>query len=255
MTVLSFLCGPEGRRLAFVKTKAQGPQRGAGLFYLGGFQSDMTGTKAMDFERRAAAAGLDYLRFDYSGHGASSGAIEDGAIGDWFADALALFDAETSGPQVLIGSSMGGWIGLLLARARPARVAGFVGIAAAPDFTEDLLWGVAKPAEQATILDKGILWVETTPGFRFPVTRRLIEEGRAHLLLRAPLPLPFPAHLFHGSEDREVPLAVGRALAARMEAPSAMLTEISGGDHRLSRPEDLAQIWAAALAFSRRAAA
>lgn len=238
-----------------MKTSAAGPTKGAGLFYLGGFQSDMTGTKAMEFERRAAAAGLDYLRFDYSGHGASAGAIEEGAIGDWLADALAVFDRETQGPQVLIGSSMGGWIGLLLARARPARVAGFIGIAAAPDFTEDLLWGVAKPAEQATILDKGILWVESAPGFRFPVTRRLIEEGRGHLLLRAPLPLPFPIHLFHGTEDREVPLAVGRALAARVEGPTCTLTEISGGDHRLSRPEDLAQIWAAALAFSRAASA
>jgi pimeloyl-ACP methyl ester carboxylesterase len=150
---------------------------------------------------------------------------------------------------------MGGWIGLLLARARPERVAGFVGIAAAPDFTEDVFWEGARPQDRDALLQKGVVWAEEPAGHKFPITRRLIEDGRAHLLLRGPLPLLAPAHLFHGSEDSEVPQATALRLLAQITAPACQLTLIEGGDHRLSRPEDLAQIWSAALALSRAAAA
>ncbi len=162
----------------------------AGVVFLPGFRSDMTGDKATALAALCRARGQALLLFDYSGHGASGGAFTDGTIGRWTADALAAIDGLTEGRLVLVGSSMGGWIGLLAALARPDRVAGFVGVAAAPDFTEALMWETMMPAERATLERDGVLQVPSAYGEPTPITRALIEEGRDHLLLGAPIALP-----------------------------------------------------------------
>ncbi|MBV1903982.1 MAG: alpha/beta hydrolase, partial [Marinosulfonomonas sp.] len=169
-----FLDTASGRRIAYVKTDGTGP----GVVFLGGFMSDMTGNKAIWLENWAKAQGRAYLRLDYSGHGASSGAFTDGCIGDWAADTEAAIRALTQGPQILVGSSMGGWISLVLARRMPEKLAGLVGIAAAPDFTEDAYWAKFSPAERQTIMTEGQIEVPTEYEAPYIITRRLIEDGR-----------------------------------------------------------------------------
>ena len=233
----AYLTTPQGRRVAHVRTPGQGP----GVVFLGGFRSDMTGTKALHLEQWARATGRAFLRLDYSGHGQSSGAFEDGCIGDWAADALAALDALTEGPQVLVGSSMGGWIALLLAQARPGRVAGLVGIAAAPDFTEDSLWAGMTDAERARLAAEGR--IERPSAYSdepYVFTRRLIEDGRRHLVLRAPLRLACPLRLVQGTADEDVPPSVALRLFDHAQALDARLTLVKGADHRFSSPECLA---------------
>ena len=228
----------QGRRIAYHLRAGDGP----GVVFLGGFRSDMSGTKALYLQDWAARSGRGFLRFDYSGHGQSSGAFEDGAIGDWFEDALAVL-ALTSGPQVLVGSSMGGWIALLLARAVPERVAGVVGIAAAPDFTEDSLWAIFSESQRAALLREGRVAVPSDHATdRYVITRRLIEEGRDRLILRAPLDLPFPVRLLHGTADRDVPVSVALRLIDHANAPNMRLMLLKGADHRFSTPECLKMI-------------
>ena len=228
----------QGRRIAYHLRAGDGP----GVVFLGGFRSDMSGTKALYLQDWAARSGRGFLRFDYSGHGQSSGAFEDGAIGDWFEDALAVL-ALTSGPQVLVGSSMGGWIALLLARAVPERVAGVVGIAAAPDFTEDSLWAIFSESQRAALLREGRVAVPSDHATdRYVITRRLIEEGRDRLILRAPLDLPFPVRLLHGTADRDVPVSVALRLIDHANAPNMRLVLLKGADHRFSTPECLKMI-------------
>lgn len=237
-----FLTTPQGRRLAYERRAGRGP----GVVFLGGFKSDMQGTKALYLQDWAARTGRAFLRFDYSGHGQSSGAFLEGAIGDWFEDALAAVQALTEGPQVLVGSSMGGWISLLLARALPARVAGLVGIAAAPDFTEDSMWAGFTPAQRAALAAEGrvVLPSDYDPA-GYVITRRLIEEGRGRLVLRDPLPLPFPVRLLQGTADSDVPPAVALRLLDHATGPDIRLTLVKGADHRFSTPECLALIEAA----------
>ena len=178
---------------------------------------------------------------DYSGHGQFGGAFEDGTIGDWFEDAAGVIAARTVGPQVLVGSSMGGWIALLIARAMPERVAGLVGVAAAPDFTEDLIWQGLSVAQQAALLAEGRLATPTaysdTP---YVITRRLIEEARARLVLPRPLNLPFPVRLLQGTADVDVPQAVALRLMAHATCSDLRLTLVKGADHRFSTPDCLA---------------
>lgn len=228
---------PQGRQIAVRRR----PGRGPGVMFLGGFRSEMTATKATGLDAWAAAAGRAFLRFDYSGHGISPGDVGEGCIGDWAADALAVLDALTGGPQVLVGSSMGGWIALLLARARPGRVAGLVGIAAAPDFTEDGWWAGFDAAQRGELMAGGVVELPSAygPG-PLRVTRRVIEDGRRHLVLRAPLAAPFPVRLLHGSADAEVPLDRGLRLLAHIEGPDVRLTVVRGADHRFSDPACLA---------------
>ncbi|MBL9057617.1 MAG: alpha/beta hydrolase [Rhodobacteraceae bacterium] len=237
-----FLTTPQGRRLAYERRAGRGP----GVVFLGGFKSDMQGTKALYLQDWAARTGRAFLRFDYSGHGQSSGDFLEGAIGDWFEDALAAVQALTAGPQVLVGSSMGGWISLLLARALPARVAGLVGIAAAPDFTEDSMWAGFTPAQRAALAAEGrvVLPSDYDPA-GYVITRRLIEEGRGRLVLRDPLPLPFPVRLLQGTADSDVPPAVALRLLDHATGPDIRLTLVKGADHRFSTPECLALIEAA----------
>lgn len=235
----SFLDGPDGRRLAYVATPATDPEAGPGVVFLGGFVSDMTGTKAMFLEEWAKAHGRAFLRLDYSGHGQSSGAFEDGCIGDWAADAAAVIAAATAGPQILVGSSMGGWIALLLAQRMAAQetgnVAGLVGIAAAPDFTEDSVWAGMDEAARARLMAEGrvVSPSDYSPeGYVF--TRKLIEDGRRHLVLRAPLALDCPVRLIHGTADTDVPVAVALRLLEHAEAADMSLRLIKNADHRLS---------------------
>jgi len=236
------LTTPQGRRIAYVQTPGQGP----GVVFLGGFMSDMTGTKAVFLQDWAERHGRAFLRFDYSGHGQSSGTFEEGCIGDWFEDALAVIEARTEGPQVLIGSSMGGWIALQIARALPERVKGLVGIAPAPDFTEDSMWAGFSEAERTRLMTEGRIVIPSdySPD-GYPITRRLIDEGRQRLVLRAPLPLPFPVRILQGTADTDVPPAVALRLMEHAECDDLRLTLVKGADHRFSTPACLAMIAAA----------
>jgi pimeloyl-ACP methyl ester carboxylesterase len=203
----------------------------------------MTGTKALALADWARRTGRALLRFDCSGHGRSSERFEDGAIGDWFEDALMALDRLTEGPQVLVGSSMGGWLALLLARAIPGRVKGLVGIAAAPDFTEDSMWAQTTEAQRTALLRDGFIQLPSDySDAPYVVTRRLIEEGRAHLVLRSPLPLPFPVRLLHGTADSDVPPAVALRLLDHATGPDIRLTLVKDADHRFSSPACLALI-------------
>ncbi|GAC1347051.1 MAG: alpha/beta hydrolase [Acetobacteraceae bacterium] len=226
----------DGVPLACVRTPGREPT----VVFLPGFKSDMTGEKALATEALCAARGTACLRLDYSGHGSSGGRFEDGSVGRWTEDALVLIDRLSAGPLVLVGSSMGGWIALLVALARPGRVAALVGIAAAPDFTETLMWDAMTPAERATLLRDGTLHVPSQYGDPYPVTRHLIEDGRTRLLLHEPIPIRCPVRLLHGQRDPDVPWSTALRLADRLEAEDVQLTLIKDGDHRLSRPQDLA---------------
>jgi pimeloyl-ACP methyl ester carboxylesterase len=216
------------------------PGRSPGVVFLGGFMSDMTGTKAEALDRFCAARGQAYLRFDYFGHGASSGAFKDATVGRWKADALAALDQLTEGPQVLVGSSLGGWIMLLAALARPERVHALVGIAAAPDATEDLMWVELGAEERASLLRDGFI---RRPSQYSPegyiYTRTLIEEGRNHLV-RAPVSIACPVRLLHGMRDPDVPWRTSLALAEKLESRDVTVTLVKDGDHRLSTDENLA---------------
>jgi pimeloyl-ACP methyl ester carboxylesterase len=225
----------DGVRLAYVHTPGQGPT----IVFLPGFMSDMTGDKAVELERWATARGRAFLRLDYSGHGASGGAFTDGTIGRWTDDALVLIDRFAGGRVLLVGSSMGGWIALLVALARPDRVASLVGIAAAPDFTEDLMWAAMAPPEHATFARDGLLRVPSHHGGDQVITRALIEDGRTRLLLRAPIPITCPVRLLHGQLDRDVPWETALKLAARLNAADVAVTLIKDAGHRLSRPQDI----------------
>jgi pimeloyl-ACP methyl ester carboxylesterase len=234
----------QGRRIAHVRVPGQGPGAALpGVVFLGGLRSDMTGTKALHLDAWARRQGRAFLRFDYSGHGASSGRFEDGGIGDWLADARAVLERLTEGPQVLVGSSLGGWIALLLARALPGRVAGLVGVAAAPDFTEDGIWDTLDAAARAALLRDGRLSLPSDYSAEPTViTRHLIEDGRAHLVLRSPLPLPFPVRLLQGTADTDVPPEVALRLLAHAAGDDIRLTLVKGADHRFSSPDCLAMI-------------
>lgn len=230
------LTTPQGRRIAYNRSAGQG----VGVVFLGGFKSDMGGTKAMHLEAWAQAQGRAFLRFDYSGHGESSGDFLDGCIGDWFADALAAVTMLTEGPQVLVGSSMGGWISLLVARSIPERVAAIVGIAPAPDFTQDSMWDQFTAEQRHDLATQGFV---AEPSDYSPdpyiITRKLIEDGRNHLVLRTPLHLPFPLRILQGTADTDVPPSVALRLLDHAQSPDARLLLVKGADHRFSTPECL----------------
>ena len=225
-----------GTELAWQRLNGSSPT----VVFLPGFRSDTTGDKATALAALCQERGQALLLFDYSGHGASGGAFTDGTIGRWAADALAVIDALTDGPLVLVGSSMGGWIGLLAALTRPGRLAGFVGVAAAPDFTEALMWETMLPAERATLERDGVLHVPSAYGEPTPITRALIEDGRAHLVMGAPIPLRCPVRLLHGQADADVPWETAVRLAQRVEGTDVQVMLVKDGGHRMSRPADLA---------------
>lgn len=217
------------------------PGRGPGVFFCGGFMSDMNGSKALALDTWARTAGVAFTRFDYQGHGESSGRFVDGTIGVWADDAAAVFDEVATGPQIIVGSSMGGWIALLLALKRPERVAGLVGVAAAPDFTEDLMWDAFDESARRAIMEDGVWHLPSASGGDpEPITRALIEDGRNHLVLRSELPLTAPVRLLQGVQDREVPWRLSIRLMETLASSDVRLTLIKDGDHRLSREQDLA---------------
>ena len=231
MSEPQYLDTPQGRRIAYHLTGGAQP----GVVFLGGFRSDMTGTKAVHLEDWARARGRAFLRLDYSGHGASSGTFTEGCIGDWAEDAIAAIDALTEGPQLLVGSSMGGWIALLVARAMPERVAGLVGIAAAPDFTEDGMWPDLSEDQKREVMETGQTALPSDYSEEpYIITRRLVEDGRDHLVLRDPLSLPFPVRLLQGSADTDVSPTVALKLFDHAESPDLRLTLVKGADHRFS---------------------
>jgi pimeloyl-ACP methyl ester carboxylesterase len=202
----------------------------------------MTGTKALWLENWARKRGRAFLRFDYRGHGASSGAVLDGAIGDWADDAATAVSQLSRGPQILVGSSMGGWIGLILARRMPERVAALVGIAAAPDFTEDIWRRLDQEQRRRLMADGRIEQPSDYSDEPYVITRRLIEDGRDHLVLRTPLALPFPVRLLQGTADADVPVSVALRLLDHIDCPDARLTLVKGAGHRFSGPRELALI-------------
>ncbi|AUC93866.1 alpha/beta hydrolase [Bradyrhizobium sp. SK17] len=243
----------DARRRIAVRARTGG---GPGLFWLGGFKSDMAGTKAIALDAWAAEHGRGCVRFDYSGHGESGGEFVDGTIGRWLEESLAVFSQFCSGPQVVIGSSMGGWMALLLAREIARRgkagggrsqLAGLVLIAPAPDFTEELMWKGFPPEVRQEIETKG-MWLrpsEYGDGSPYPITRNLIEDGRNHLLLGAKIDVGCPVRILQGAQDPDVPWKHAFALVHRLPAEDVVLTMIQDGDHRLSRPQDIARIIAA----------
>jgi pimeloyl-ACP methyl ester carboxylesterase len=233
------------------------PGAGPGLFWLSGYKSDMNGTKAVALARWAEHAGRAIVRFDYSGHGESGGVFTDGTIGRWLADTLAVFDACCRGPQILIGSSMGGWLALLMVRALrqrqqtgPASVAGLVLVAPAVDFTEELMWKRFTPAIKRELKDKG-LWARPSEYSSEPylVTRRLIEEGRNHLLLGGMIETGCPVRILQGVVDPDVPWRHAVELVSRLASDDVVLTLVKDGDHRLSRPEDIERLIRAVAEF------
>lgn len=239
-----YLETPQGRRIAYELTPGAAPGAAPGVVFLGGFKSDMEGTKALWLRDRMRAQGRAFLRFDYSGHGQSAGRFEAGCIGDWYEDAMAALGL-IGGPVVLVGSSMGGWISLLIARQAPARVAGLVTIAAAPDFTEDGMWAGFSAAERRQLAEAGQVALPSDYGEPYIITRRLIEEGRQRLVLRAPLHLPFPVRFLQGTADSDVSLEVALRLLAHVTGEDITLSLRKGADHRFSDPDCLAMIGAA----------
>lgn len=226
-----YLDTPAGRRIAYHRSTGRGP----GVVFLGGFRSDMTGTKALWLEDWARGQGRAFLRFDYSGHGDSSGPFEEGCIGDWFEDARCVLETLTDGPQVLVGSSMGGWISLLIARALPQRVAGLVTIAAAPDFTEQGFWASFDESQRQALIGHGRVALPSDYSDQpYVITRRLIDDGRDHLVMTRPLPLPFPVRLLQGTADADVPADWALRLLDHASGPDIRLTLVKGADHRFS---------------------
>jgi pimeloyl-ACP methyl ester carboxylesterase len=226
----------DGHSIAFDRVTGAAPE----VVFLHGLASDRGGTKALALEAHCRERGLGFTRFDMFGHGQSSGRFEDGGPSRWTADALSVIDQLTRGPVILIGSSMGGWVALKAAMARPTRIAGLIGIAAAPDFTEDLMWPALSPDQRATITRGGL--VELPGDYGNPplrIARHLIEDGCANLILRAPIDFSGPVRLMHGQKDASVPWRTALAIAERLSSANVEITLLKDGDHRLSRPADL----------------
>lgn len=235
---MNFLETPQGRRIAYQKTEGIGPT----ILFCSGLKSDMEGTKAVYLEQWAKTRGYSFLRFDYSGHGQSSGEFAEGAIGDWHEDTLAVVDQLIEGKVLVVGSSMGGWQALLLARARPERIAGMVTIAAAPDFTEDGYWASFTDAQKAALEAEGYVRMPSDYDEDYIISRRLIVEGRERLVLRDPLALPFPVRFLQGTEDTAVPTETAVRLLEHAEGPDMRLTLVKGADHRFSDEDCLTLI-------------
>ncbi|WP_096703294.1 alpha/beta hydrolase [Magnetospirillum sp. 15-1] len=234
------LTRPDGATIAYRKLEGKAP----GVVFLHGYHSDMEGGKALALEDMCRAEGRAFLRFDYFGHGKSSGDALYGTVGRWAADAVAVIDRLTEGPQVLVGSSLGGWIALLAALERRDRVAGLVGVAAAPDFTEDLMWQDFTFEQRRTLMETGALELPNCyePENPWRVHRSLIEDGRNHLLLRDLIQIHCPVRLIHGQKDADVPWRTALQLADCLASEQVEMVLVKDGDHRLSRDGDLVRL-------------
>lgn len=231
-----FLEGKGGRTIAYHRLAGKSP----GVVFLTGFKSDMTGGKALALEAFCRARGQAYLRFDYTGHGRSSGEFAEGSIGQWADDAVAALDELTDGPQVLVGSSMGGWIMLLTALARKPRIAGLVGIAAAPDFTRDLLWNAFTDEQKQAMETLGYVDLPNCYDEEpYRISKTLIDDGWDRLLLDGRVELDVPVRLIHGMKDEDVPWETSLRLQDRLTSDDVEVQLVKAGDHRLSEPHDL----------------
>lgn len=253
LTSVTVGTGAAARRIAVRLREGAAP----GVFWLGGFKSDMLGTKAAALDAWAAKAGRACTRFDYSGHGESGGAFTDGTIGRWLEESVAVFERFASGPQVLVGSSMGGWIALLLARelrrraAAGSKLAGMVLIAPAADFTEELMWKRLSPEVKRQIETTGS-WQRPSDYSAEPyvITHGLIEDGRKHLLLGGLIETGCPVRILQGVQDPDVPWQHAMELSSRLARDDVVMTLVKDGDHRLSRPEDIERLIAAVQELS-----
>ncbi|MEM9577049.1 MAG: alpha/beta hydrolase [Pseudomonadota bacterium] len=230
MSEPQFFQSPQGRQLAYHLTAGTGPT----VVFLGGLKSDMEGTKAVHLEAWAKQSGRAFLRFDYSGHGQSSGRFEDGCIGDWAEDTRAIVTALTDGPIVPVGSSMGGWQALLLARSLPDRIAGMVTIAAAPDFTEDGYWENFTDDQKEQLEETGQVALPSDYMEPYIITKRMIEDGREQLVLRSPLALNFPVRCLQGTADTAVSTETAVRLLEHATSPDMRLMLVKDADHRFS---------------------
>ena len=236
-----FLTRADGERLAWRRVAGEGPT----VVWLGGFRSDMTGTKAEALAEWAKAAGRGYLRFDYFAHGESSGDFLQGSITRWREDALAVIDEMTKGPLVLVGSSMGGWISCLAAMARPERLHALALVAPAPDFTSKLMPLAIPPEGMAAIRETGVWLQPSEYGEPNPITLTLLDDGARWSILDAPVPITAPVRILQGGEDPDVPWHHALELAGALKSADVVFTLIKDGDHRLSRPQDIARLVAA----------
>ena len=248
--------GNASRRIAWRGRAAQAVNaEQPGVFWLAGFNSTMVSTKATFLDEWASRHGRGFTRFDYSGTGESGGRFEDGTIGRWLEESVAVFTACATGPQIIVGSSMGSWLALLLARALAdkARLAGMVLIAPAIDFTEDLMWARFAPDVQREILEKGVWRRPSAYGDEpYPITRALIEDGRAHRLFGTPIRSYCPVHILQGGRDEDVPVTHAMRLMEHFASDPAAITLVKDGDHRLSRPQDLERLAAVVEAVAGR---
>ncbi|HSV04692.1 MAG TPA: alpha/beta hydrolase [Phenylobacterium sp.] len=236
-----YLTRDDGARLAWRKIDG----RGAAVVWLGGFRSDMTGTKAQALAEWAQAAGRSYVRFDYFGHGASDGDFQQGTITRWRADALAVLEALVEGEAVLVGSSMGGWLACLAALAAPERIKAMVLVAPAPDFTEALMKPGLPPQGRAALEREGVWLRPSLYGEPYPITRTLLEDGARWSILPGPVPIEVPVRILQGGEDPDVPWTHALELAQAIKGEDVVFTLVKDGDHRLSRPQDIARLIAA----------
>jgi pimeloyl-ACP methyl ester carboxylesterase len=231
---------PRAAAASIAYYRHQGSAALPGIVFFGGFRSDMTGVKAQYFAHFCASRNQSYVCFDYQGHGRSSTSFEDCTIGLWLEDALAILDHATAGPQILVGSSMGAWIALLAALRNPARIAALVGIAAAVDFTERLLWPKLGDGGRQALIEAGRVRIPSAYNPEgYVVTHRLVEEARHHLLLDRPIALDAPVRLFHGLADPDIPWRHSLDLAAVLASRDVVVTLVKDGDHRLSQPDHL----------------
>jgi pimeloyl-ACP methyl ester carboxylesterase len=239
MRLPEILTRSDGTTIAYHRLTGDAP----GIVFLCGFHSDMTGNKALYLEDYCRRRRQAFVRFDHFGHGASSGEASMGTIGRWAEDAIAVLDSLTQGRQILVGSSMGGWIMLLAALARPARIGGLIGVAAAPDFTEDLLWPRLDPAQRQQLQETGAVTLPSEydrAGYTYRTS--LFEDGKQYLVMRAAIALDCQVRLLHGMADTSVPWQTSLSLAERLATKDVVVTLVKDGDHRLSRESDLARL-------------
>jgi len=235
----SFLETADGARLGYCKVSGKAPT----VVFLGGFRSDMTGNKARAIESWCRQRGQAFLRFDYQAHGVSSGVFEECSVGTWSTDAANVIDAVTEGPLVLVGSSMGGWIMSLLARARPERIAGLVGIAVAPNFTSEIMWPAMDETTRQKLMTDGVIRVPSAYDDEpYPITKNMIDDGLKHDVLGEVIPVDCPVRLIHGLEDPDVPWEMSLKLSKSIRSSDVVVSLVKDGDHRLSKPHELAQM-------------
>lgn len=246
---LSKLSRPDGEAIAYRKTEGRAPT----VLFCGGFMSDMTGTKATALEDFCRGRGQAFVRFDYRGHGESSGRFEDGTIGSWTGDALAILDEVTEGPVLIVGSSMGGWIMLLAALARRERVIGLIGIAASPDFTRRMLDFELSDDEKETLGRKGRVAITSEYDDRpYIITQDLVLDGNVRCVLDTTIDLACPIRLLHGMKDDAVPWQISMAIMERVASADVSATFVKDGDHRLSGAQDLDRLRRAVAELSDR---